>query len=79
MFVDFMLTYPILRWTKRRQMGISFGRGDIEALVLQLITTIVWIVLNKLVIGDNYSGASFNSILHAIIVLTLCQYAAMGF
>jgi fucose 4-O-acetylase-like acetyltransferase len=34
MFVDFMLTYPILRWTKRRQMDISFSRGDIEVLVL---------------------------------------------
>jgi len=34
MFVDFMLTYPILRWTKRRQMGCSFGRGDIETLIL---------------------------------------------
>ena len=34
MFVDFMLTYPILRWTKRRQAGIPFGRGDVETVLL---------------------------------------------
>ena len=34
MFVDFMLTYPILRWTKRRQAGLPFGRGDVETVLL---------------------------------------------
>ena len=34
MFVDFLLTYPILRWTKRRAAGEPFGRGDIETVVL---------------------------------------------
>ena len=34
MFVDFLLTYPILRWTKRRAAGLPFGRGDVETVVL---------------------------------------------
>jgi fucose 4-O-acetylase-like acetyltransferase len=45
MFVDFLLTYPILRWTKRRAAGLPFGRGDIETVVLQLVTMGVWMVL----------------------------------
>jgi hypothetical protein len=34
MFVDFLLTYPILRWTKRRAAGLPFGRGDVETVLL---------------------------------------------
>lgn len=34
MFADFMLTYPILRWTKRRQAGLPFGKGDVETVIL---------------------------------------------
>jgi len=56
MFVDFMLTYPILRWTKRRAAGVPFGRGDIETVLLQLITSAVWMILNKLAMADNYNG-----------------------
>lgn len=46
MFVDFMLIYPILRWTKRRAAGVSYGRGDIETVILQLITSTVWVLIN---------------------------------
>jgi len=53
MFVDFMLTYPLLKWTKRRQAGLPFGRGDVEAVVLQLITSCVWMFISFNVMGDN--------------------------
>ena len=79
MFVDFMLIYPILRWTKRRSTGIPFGRGDIETIILQLVTSAVWIYLNQLVMGDNSEGKSAELLWGANITLCICQFAAMGF
>lgn len=51
MFVDFLLTYPILRWTKRRQAGLPFGRGDVETVLLQLATMAIWMALQPLALN----------------------------
>ena len=79
MFVDFMLIYPILRWTKRRAAGVSYGRGDIETVILQLITSTVWILINQVVMGSNSDGRSAALTMQAIVTLCICQFAAMAF
>jgi hypothetical protein len=68
MFIDFLLIYPLLRWTKRRAAGVPFGRGDVETVILQLVSSTVWMVMNKIVLGDNSDGLSAELCLKAIAV-----------
>lgn len=72
MFVDFMLIYPMLRWTKRRQAKIPFGRGDAETVLMQLATTTVWTIINHLVMGDQSKGLSGDFAMKGCVALGMC-------
>ena len=50
MFIDFLLTYPVLRWSKRRKAGMVIDRDDGLILVSLLATMGSWAVVNYLVL-----------------------------
>jgi len=79
MFVDFCLTYPLLRWTKRRQAKLPFGRGDIEVIILQLITSGVWIAINYQIMGDHSDGLCAHLTMTSGVTLTVCLFIGMAF
>ena len=51
MFVDFMLTYPLLRWTQRRQKKIPFDKfTDIGIIVHQVVVFVIWALACKYIV-----------------------------
>ena len=47
LFIDCMLTYPLLRWTIRRSRQIPYDPvTDTGIVVLQLVTLFVWAIPN---------------------------------
>ena len=56
LFIDIMLTYPLLRWSIRRARKIPFDAAtDMGIIVHQLVTLAAWAAINfYLVTTDSY-------------------------
>lgn len=68
LFIDFMLCYPLLRWTIRRSRKIPFEAGtDTGIMCLQVITLGLWCLPNYYLI--TYNDYNTTLLLPAIGVL----------
>lgn len=72
MFIDFLLTYPVLRWSKRRKAGMAIDKDDGLILLLLLITMGCWAVINYLVLPQHA-----HLLVPSIVVLTASQLVYM--
>jgi peptidoglycan/LPS O-acetylase OafA/YrhL len=72
MFVDFLLTYPLLRWSKRRKAGMPIEKDDALIFLLLLVTMGGWAAVNYLALPQ-YA----HLLVPSIVVLTASQLVYM--
>ena len=71
MFKDFMLTYPLLRWTIRRKREIPFDKfTDVGIILHQIIIFVIWALISYY--GAPNEGPKY--LVPSILVLT-CIFA----
>jgi len=69
LFIDIMLTYPLLRWSIRRSRKIPFDAAtDVGIIVHQLVTLAAWAAINYYLVTTDSYGERF--LLPSIGVLT---------
>ena len=76
LFIDIMLTYPLLRWSIRRSRGIPFEAAtDVGIMVHQVVTLAIWAVANYyLVTTDDYGEKYLLPSIGVLGIVMFCFY-----
>jgi|TARA_B110001450_G_scaffold195755_1_gene184187 hypothetical protein len=74
LFIDIMLTYPLLRWSIRRARKIPFDAAtDMGIIVHQLVTLAAWAAINYYLVTTDSYGEIY--LLPSIGVLTCIMFS----
>ena len=74
LFIDFIICYPLLRWTVRRSKGIPIdGLVDTGIVLLQLVTLALWATVNYYLVPTYQYNTLL--LLPAITVLAIVFFA----
>jgi len=78
LFIDIMLTYPLLRWSIRRAKKIPFEPvTDFGIICHQLVVLALWAAINFFLV--TYQDYNTTLLLPSIAVLTTVMFAFYGF
>jgi hypothetical protein len=76
LFIDCVLTYPLLRWTVRRSKGIAFDPlVDTGIIVHQMVTLAIWgAICFLLVTKDNFGELLLVPSIYVLAGIMFCFY-----
>lgn len=76
LFIDFVICYPLLRWSVRRSKGIPFdGLIDTGIVLLQIITLALWATVNYYLVPTyNYNTLLLIPAIGVLAAVFFCLY-----